>query len=104
MKDLLKGVDNVSDKAIILGGNLNLVFYCNLEACSGNPALKNKSPTKFIEIKESVNLCSIWRIRNPKFKRYTFRQNHSSGFIQRRLDYIFFVKCFTGTREKKLIF
>ena len=64
-----------------------MVFYCNLETCAGNPALKNKSSTKFIEIKESVNLCSIWRLRNPKFKQYTFRHNHSSGFIQRQLDY-----------------
>ena len=31
----------------------------------------------------------IWRIRNPKIKRFTFRQQHISGFIQRRLDYFF---------------
>ena len=35
------------------------------------------------------NLCDIWRIRNPKIKRFTFRQQHISGFIQRRLDYFF---------------
>ena len=35
------------------------------------------------------NLCDIWRIINPKTKRLTFRQQHCSGFIQRRLDYIF---------------
>ena len=66
-----------------------MVFDCNLEVCGGNPVLKKKSPTKFIEIKESLNLCDIWRIRNPRFKRYTLRQNHLSGFIQRRLDYFF---------------
>ena len=66
-----------------------MVFDCNLEACGGNLVLKKKSLTKSIEIKESLNLCDIWRIRNPKFKRYVFRQNHSSGFIQRRLDYFF---------------
>ena len=42
----------------------------------GNPVLKKKSFTKFIEMKESVDLCNIWRIRNPKFKWYTFCQNH----------------------------
>ena len=35
------------------------------------------------------NLHDIWRIRNRKTKRLTFRQQHCSGFIQRRLDYIF---------------
>ena len=30
-----------------------------------------------------------WRIRNPNTKRYTFHQQHSSGYIQRRLDYFF---------------
>ena len=34
-------------------------------------------------------MCDIWRIRNPNTKRYTFRQQHSSGYIQRRLDYFF---------------
>ena len=30
----------------------------------------------------------IWRVRNTKSKRVTFRLKHSSGFIQCRLDYI----------------
>ena len=42
-----------------------------------------------MEIKEKLFLCDIWRIRNPKIKRYTFRQNHITGFLQRRLDYFF---------------
>ena len=106
LKNLLEDIDNISDKKIILGGDLNLVFDCNLQACGDNPVLKKKSLTKFIkikEIKESLNLCDTWRIRHPKFKQYTFRQNHSSGFIQRRLDY-FFVPNVLQERVKKLIF
>ena len=34
-------------------------------------------------------MCDVWRIRNPNTKRYTFRQQHSSGYISRGLDYIF---------------
>ena len=34
-------------------------------------------------------MCDIWRIRNTKVKQFTFTQQHSSGFIQRRLDYFF---------------
>ena len=66
-----------------------MVFDCNLEACGGNPVLKKKSLSNFIEIKESLNLCDFWRIRNPKFKWNTPHQNHSFGFIQRELDYFF---------------
>ena len=40
-----------------------------------------------IELIESFRLCDIWRIRNPREKRFTFRQNHISGYIQRRFDY-----------------
>ena len=89
LKNLHKDIDNISDKKITLGGDLNLEFDCNLEACGCNSVLKKKSLGKFIEIQESLNLCDIGRIRNPKFKRCTFCQNHSSGFIPRRLDYFF---------------
>ena len=33
LKNLLEDTDNIADKTIILGGDLNLVFDCNLEAC-----------------------------------------------------------------------
>ena len=42
-----------------------------------------------VELKEEYNLCDIWRIGNPLENSFTFRQNHSSGFLNRRLDYIF---------------
>ena len=68
-----------------------LQFICrsNFRGKSGNPCLKKQSFSKLIHIKEKLNLCDIWRIRNPKAKQYTFRQQCFSGFIQRRLDYIF---------------
>ena len=44
---------------------------------------------KLIQITENLDLCEIWRIRNPKRKRFTFRLHHSTDFIQRRLDYFF---------------
>ena len=53
------------------------------------PCLKKKSITKLIQSKEKFILCDIWRIRNPKIKRFTFRQQSISGFIQRIRDYFF---------------
>ena len=48
-----------------------------------------KLKEEIIELKEKFHLRDIWRIRNPKTKRYTFRQKHVSGLIQRRLDYFY---------------
>ena len=50
--------------------------------------LKQKSVAKLVELKEKYDLYDIWRIRNPT-KNCIFRQNHSSGIINCRLDYIF---------------
>ena len=72
---------------IILEGDFNIFFNLTYEVRGGNLKLENKSVAKFIHIKESLGLCDILRVRNPKKKRYTFRQQHVTGFIQRRLDY-----------------
>ena len=34
----------------------------------------------------------MWRIRNPKLKHFTFRQQHYSGYMQGRLEYNFVLK------------
>ena len=42
-----------------------------------------------MQIIENLNLCDIPRICNPKEKQFTFRQHHSTDFIQKRVDYFF---------------
>ena len=64
-----------------------MFFNTSLETQGGNPIFKKKSLAKLTEIKETLDLCDIWRVWNPKSKRFTFHQNHVSGRIQRRLDY-----------------
>ena len=76
-----------SEKNIIFTGDFNLLFDQKLESAGGNPILKKLVASKLIELKESLNLCDIWRIRNHKSKAFTFRQRHFSGISQRRLDY-----------------
>ena len=83
-------LSNITDwhcKNIVFGGDFNVFFDSNYEAQGCNPTLKKKSVAKLIHIKEILELCDIWRVRNSKKKRFTFRQRHNSGFIQRRLDY-----------------
>ena len=60
-------------KNIVFGGNFNLIFDQKFDASGGNPILKKKSTAKLIEIKETLFLCDIWRTRNPKVRRFTFR-------------------------------
>ena len=86
LQKLLETFDDYNKKNIVFGGDFNLIFYCKLDASGGNPILKRKSLAKLIEIKETLCLCDIWRIRNPNVKRFTFLQNHVSGFIELRLD------------------
>ena len=43
IKNSIEHINNISDQKIILGGDLNLVFDCNLEACAGNPVLKTNA-------------------------------------------------------------
>ena len=89
LETLLKNIDFKSNKKIIFAGDLNFFFDKALEAKGGNPVLKKKSLAKTIKIMEQYDLVDIWRLRNSKKKRFTFRQKQFSGFIQRRLDYIF---------------
>ena len=76
----------IGGKNIVFGGDFNLIFDQKFDASGGNPILKKRSIAKLIEIKETLFLCNIWRIRNPNLRRFTFRQNHISVFIERRLN------------------
>ena len=63
----------ITAKKTFYGGDFNLIFDQKFDASGGNPMLKKKSTAKLIEIKETLFLCDIWRIRNPKVRRFTFR-------------------------------
>ena len=69
--------------------DVKLLFGSKLDAQGGNPTIKMKHLAKLIELKDSHDLCDIWRARNTKSMWSTFMQKHSSGFIQHRFDYIF---------------
>ena len=86
---MLEKIDDINNKNIVFEGDFNLFLEVKLEAQGWNPVLKKKSLAKVIKIKEEFDLYDIWRIRNRYRKRYTFRQQHSSGYIQRRLDCFF---------------
>ena len=86
---LLENIHDIPDKKIILGGDFNTIMDLNLDSKGGNPSFKKRTFAKMTELIETFELCDIWRLRNRKEKRFTFRQNHFSGVIQGRLDYFF---------------
>ena len=76
-------------KTKVLYKVVNLILNPSLDSEGGKPVIEKRTIAKLIQITENLDLCDIWRIRNPKRRRFTFRQHHSTGFIQRRLDYFF---------------
>ena len=90
LSSLLENFDVALDKKLILAGDFDLFLNSKLDVNEGKaPIKKKKSLAKLIQLKESYGLSDIWRIRNPVTSTFTFRQKHCTGFIQRRLDYIF---------------
>ena len=70
---MLINVKNISNKNIMLGRDFNMLFDSKLEAKGGKPVLKKQSIAKMVKLIENFDLCGIWRIRNLKKRRFTFR-------------------------------
>ena len=86
---MLETIKDLYDKHLALAGDFNFFFDTSLDSYGGKPTLNKKSKVKFIELKEKFDFCDIWGIRNPKTKRYAFRQKNVSDLIQRHLDYFY---------------
>ena len=87
--DILMGILQWETKEIIVGGDFNLFLDAELDAKGGRPTLKKRSVAKLISVIERFTLVNIWRVRNQNKRRYTFRQSHQAGYLQRHLDYFF---------------
>ena len=69
---------------------LAIFFFIKKTRSDGRkPCIGKKSFSKVLQITGKCDLVNIWRVRNPSSTRFTFRKSHFSGFLQRRLDYIF---------------
>ena len=93
LQSLLNFFNINQNKRITFAGDFNIFFSSKLEARGGKAIPKRKSIIKFVDIKETLDICDIWRIRNFKRQNFAFRRNHSIGFIERQLDYIFVSNC-----------
>ena len=93
LQSLLKNLDISQNKRIIFAGDFSIFFNLKLEIKGGKPLLKRKSIAKSVEIKQNLGICNIWGIISTNAQNFTFRQNHSTGFIKSLLDYIFISNC-----------
>ena len=73
LQSLLSFFDINEDRRIIFSGDFNIFFNLKLEARGGKPIPKRKSIIKLVDIREILDICDIWRIRNPKRQNFTFR-------------------------------
>ena len=64
LSTLLEKFDATLEKNLILAGDFNFFLNSKLDAKRGKPAIKKNSLAKLIQLKESYDLCDIWRIRN----------------------------------------
>ena len=69
---ILSNFVNILNHNVIFAGDFNIFFDASLDAKCGTPTLKSRSVNKMIELNETFDLCDIWRLRNPKKRKYTF--------------------------------
>ena len=67
---------HLSSEKKTFADHFNLFLDHSLDAKCDCPSLKNYSLSKLLEIKQKLDLCHIWRVRNSKKMQYTSRQKH----------------------------
>ena len=75
-----------SNYKFVIEGDFNVALQPSLDCSGGNTTLK-ESVKVLKDLLIQYDLVDIWRVRNPKSKKFTWRQR--KPIIQRRLDYWF---------------
>ena len=90
-------------KKIVFAGDFNLFFDQKLESVGGNPILKKLAVSKLIQLKESLNLCDIWQIRNPKSKDLLLGNVISLEFCREDLIIYLFQTICKSSKQMRLV-
>ena len=69
----------------VFAGDWNMVLDKDMDKLGGQNSVKSRSVVKLRELINDYNLIDIWRLKNEKKKRYTWRQNKPR--VHCRLDY-----------------
>ena len=63
---IISNFENIHNHNVAFAGDFNIFFDASLDAKGGSTTLKSRSIIKLIELNETLELCDIWRIRNPE--------------------------------------
>ena len=74
-----------------------MIFDIDLDADGGSPKLYIKSVSKLLSVMSEIDLCDIYRVRNPDSRLFTWRRK--SPFKQRRLDFFLVSDCLQDNIE-----
>ena len=74
LESLLESFDIKEESKIILGGGFNIIFDKSSDADGGSPCLKLGAFQKLVDIMSKYDLCDIFWVRNPKLRRFSWRQ------------------------------
>ena len=89
LSTILSNFENIDNHNVVFAGDFIILLDTSLDAKGGTPTFKFRSINKLIKLHKTLDLRGIWRIRNPKKRKYTFRQNiYLELFTKGRLDYI----------------
>ena len=69
--NILETLEYIQKKSVVLSGDFNEILNLSLDSEGGKPVIKKKTIAKLIQITGNLDLCDIWRIRNPKRKQKT---------------------------------
>lgn len=84
-----KNKETDNDKPVIMGGDFNYIIEPSKDRKGGAQIQNSKTRSEMTKVINSLklqwNLQDIWRVKNPKKKRYTWQTK--SGSVKSRLDY-----------------
>ena len=88
---ILEQLNITEDTTFIWGGDFNMIFDIELDADGESAKLYIKSVSKLLSVMSEIDLCDIYRVRNPDGRRFKWRRK--SPFKQRRPDFFLVSDC-----------
>ena len=73
--NILETFKDIQNKSVLLGGDVNVSLSPTLDWEGGQSVIIKETIVILIQITENLDVCGIWRIRNPKRKRFTYRKH-----------------------------
>ena len=92
MTSLILDFDNLDERLILCGGDINFLMNIGLDRSGGNPRQNEDVARAVQNFINTFDLVDIWRVRNPHLRQYTWRQKNP--LIQSRLDLWFVPKLY----------